>query len=159
MQNSIAIIWVFFVVERFCKLQSIWHFDVNWLISNQFSLRDLKSVAFLVMKYVDLITKCNVYYKICWYTVKQHYTFVLISIDETFWIEMQKGQTAQRWEYLLTGELPEERRVKTIKNVIRGTPYSMQDNQTFFQHIAMTVYFFVLNYKTRIGKDHSLTLH
>ena len=57
MQNSIAIIWVFFVLEPFCKLQSIWHFDVNWLISNQFSLRDLKSVAFLVMKYVDLITK------------------------------------------------------------------------------------------------------
>lgn len=60
-------------------------------------------------------------------------------------MEMEKGQTEQRWEYLLIGELTEERRVKTIKNVTRGTPYSMQDNQTFFQHIAMTVYFFILN--------------
>ena len=151
MQNSMAIIWVFFVLDLFlqvtihlafwCQLINLQSVFSQRLKVSGFSLYEIRR-SYYKMR---VITKCNVYYKICWNTVKQHYTFVLISIDETFWMEMEKGQTEQRWEYLLIGELPEECRVKTIKNVTRGTPYSMQDNQTFFQHIAMTVYFFILN--------------
>ena len=36
--------------------KSIWHFDVTWLISQQFSRRDLKPVTFLVSIHLMSIT-------------------------------------------------------------------------------------------------------
>ena len=34
---------------------------------------------------------------------------------------------------------------KNSEDVTRDTPYLIQDNRTFFQHISVTVYYFILN--------------
>ena len=50
--------FTFSVLDLFLQVLSkkaIWHFDVTWLISQQFSRRDSKSVAFLVFIYLLLL--------------------------------------------------------------------------------------------------------
>ena len=48
---------LFFVLDLFCKFyqEIYWHFDVAWLISQQFTRRDLKPVAFLVLPYKAVV--------------------------------------------------------------------------------------------------------
>ena len=55
-----------------------------------------------------------------------------------FSVWYKKGRTEQWWENLLIDKLPEEDWEK-IKHLTRDIPYLIQDNQTFFQHISMTV--------------------
>ena len=43
------------------------------------------------------------------------------------------------------GELPENNWVKNLKDLLPDALYLMQVNQTFFQHISMTVHYFSLN--------------
>ena len=59
-----------------------------------------------------------------------------------FWLK--KGQIEERWENFI-GELPEECWVKKSKDLIPGTLYLIHVNQTFFQHMSLTVYYFRLS--------------
>ena len=58
MKNSL-VIFFFSVLDLFLQVlskNSIWHFDIIWLISQQFTRRDLTPVAFLVYLFIfDLL--------------------------------------------------------------------------------------------------------